>query len=137
MLSQGHVKEEPVGLSPSDNGRIVVQWRDGGVPQIVQYEPPTPMDAAQFPPMPGKVASNPTAIVNALRDAAESTDPAPVRFATDRIQLRGKNGPQVPRPGDPARLRSAVPLPSRGSGPLPGRPSPVHLGPTSPGFGDP
>ncbi len=104
-------KDEPVQLSASDNGRVMAQWRDGSVPQIVQYDPATPVDTAQFPRMPEKVATNPIAILKALHDATESTDPAPVRFATDRIQLRGKTGVIVATDGQQLLLQSGFQFP--------------------------
>jgi hypothetical protein len=99
-------KDEPVQLLTSDNGRVMAQWRDGSVPQIVQYDPATPVDAAEFPRMPEKVAANSITILKALRDAVDSADLDAIRFATDRIQLRGKTGTIVATDGRPVLLQS-------------------------------
>jgi hypothetical protein len=86
-------KDEPVQLEAGTNGRIAVQWRDGSVPQIVQYDTAEPGDAAgKFPNLPEHFAQNPTSLLGAFEQAAETTDSGSVRFALGCVQMRGKHG---------------------------------------------
>jgi hypothetical protein len=82
-------KDEPVQLEAGGDGRIAVQWRDGDVPQIVQYGTPEAVDFTEFPRMPENPATNPIRFLAAMKEAAETTDPNPTRFATNHVQLRG------------------------------------------------
>jgi len=40
--------DQPVELEAAGKGRCAVRWRDGSVPQIVQYESVKPADLAKF-----------------------------------------------------------------------------------------
>ena len=82
-------KDEPVELVAAGKGRVTAQWRDGSVPQIVEYDSVPPHDADKFPMLPETFAENPPGILQALVDAGESTDPEAVRYAVQCIQLRG------------------------------------------------
>jgi hypothetical protein len=104
-------KDEPVQLSTSDNGRVIAQWRDGSVPQIVQYDPAAPVETAEFPRMPEKLAANPSTILKALNDAVDSSDLDVVRFATDHIQFRGKTGAIVATDGRQILFQSGFEFP--------------------------
>ena len=88
-------KDDPVQLEKQDDGRVVSGWRDGNVPQMVQYDPVTPSDLDDFPGLPEQFTENPPRLLTALHDAMLTTDPDAVRYATDHIQVRGKTGTVV------------------------------------------
>lgn len=84
-------RDEPVELA-TDKSRVIAQWRDGSVPQIVSYDAELPADADKFPVLPATFAENPPRLLRAIADAGECTDPGSVRFALGHIQLRGQLG---------------------------------------------
>ena len=49
--------------------------------------------------LPEQLTENPPRLLTALHDAMLTTDPDPVRFATDHIQVRGKSGTVVATDG--------------------------------------
>ena len=81
-------KDDPVELTATDNGRVTAQWRDGNVPQIVQYDSVQPPDADKFPALPTDFATNPPGLLQALHEASEVADPGNSRFAIGCLQLR-------------------------------------------------
>lgn len=88
--------DEPVTLERQDD-KVIVQWRDGAVPQLVQHDcPPFPDD---FPATPDDQAENPPSLLQALGDACETTDADPARYALSCVQLRGKSGKLVATDG--------------------------------------
>jgi len=88
--------DEPVTLERQDD-KVIVQWRDGAVPQLVQHDcPPFPDD---FPAIPDDQAENPPSLLQAFRDACETTDADPARYALSCVQLRGESGKLVATDG--------------------------------------
>ncbi len=85
-------RDEPVRIEATGKGRVTVQWRDGSVPQIVQYDSTVPPDADKFPSPPETFTENPPGLLKALDDARDTTDPAPTRFAMDCVQWCGATG---------------------------------------------
>ena len=80
-------KGDPVQLTASDNGQVTAQWRDGNVPQIVQYDSAKPLDADKFPALPTDFSTNPPGLLQALHEASEVTDQGGPRYATHCLQL--------------------------------------------------
>jgi hypothetical protein len=85
-------RDEPVRVEATGKGRVTAQWRDGSVPQIVQYDSAVPPDADKFPSPPETSTENPAGLLKALDDARDTTDPSPTRFAMDCVQWRGATG---------------------------------------------
>jgi hypothetical protein len=85
-------KDEPVHVEVTGTKRATAQWRDGSVPQIVQYDLADPPSAGKFPGLPETFAENPPGILQALTDAGEGTDPYAARYALGCLQLRGQQG---------------------------------------------
>ena len=85
-------RDEPVRVELTGKGRVTAQWRDGNVPQIIQYEIGERADADKFPGVPDALTENPPHLLRALVDAGESCDPDSVRFALGHLQLRGPQG---------------------------------------------
>jgi hypothetical protein len=84
-------QESPIELEPAD-GQVLVRWQDGGVPQLVQVEAATAVDAEQFPRMPAVLAENPPRLWKALLEASETTDPGSLRYALACVELQGARG---------------------------------------------
>ncbi len=85
-------RDEPVQIEMLGDRRVLAGWRDGNVPQMVQYDPVTPPDTDDFPETPETLIANPPGLLQALHDAMLTTDPDAARYATDHIQVRGKSG---------------------------------------------
>jgi len=80
-------KDEPVELTTADNRHVAAQWRDGNVPQVVEYDSPQPPDADKFPASPADFAANPPELLQALHEASDVTDPNNSRYAVGCLQL--------------------------------------------------
>ena len=106
-------KDDPVTLELRGDRQIIVRWRNGSAGQMAQYEAAEPADAAQFPRLPGELAENRPDIVAALRDAAETTEPAAFRYATNCIQLRGTAGQLAATDGRQLLIQSGFQFPWR------------------------
>jgi hypothetical protein len=81
-------RDEPVHIEATGKGRCTAQWRDGSVPQLVQYRADVPADAGKFPMLPENFVENPSRLLQALVDASDTTDPDSTRFALGCIQAR-------------------------------------------------
>ena len=120
-------KDEPVELTAANKGRVSAQWRDGSVPQIVQYDVVAPADADKFPSLPETFAENPSRLLEALADAGESCDPDSYRYALACLQLRGQQGSIGATDGRQLLVQSGFTFPWEGD----------ILIPRSKGFGSP
>ena len=85
-------KDDPVHVEVTGKNRATAQWRDGSVPQIIQYDILDPPSADNFPTVPEALVENPPGLLQALADAGESTDPYAARYALGCLQLRGQQG---------------------------------------------
>jgi hypothetical protein len=83
-------RDDPVMLEARTKKKIVASWLDAGIPQRAEYDA-EPIKKP-FPEMPAALVDVDSAFWQALRDAAESSDPNPTRFALNNIQLRGESG---------------------------------------------
>jgi hypothetical protein len=81
-------KDDPVHIERTGKGRVTAQWRDGNVPQTIQYTAEKPAHADEFPQPPESFVENPPALLQALLDAADTTDPDSIRYALGWIQAR-------------------------------------------------
>jgi hypothetical protein len=83
-------RDDPVTLEARNKKKVVAGWRDGGIPQLVEYD--SEPAKKPFPELPKTFAAVDSAFWPALRDAAEAVDQNPTRFALNNIQLRGESG---------------------------------------------
>lgn len=104
-------KEEPVQLESLGEGRVMVQWRDGSVPQLVQYEAAEPPRAEAFPGLPEVLMENPPSLLAAMHDAAETADPDSIRYALGCVQLQGASGRIVATDGRQLLVQSGFTCP--------------------------
>jgi len=80
-----------VSVENAGPNKVAARWDDGGVPRFVEYDLP----AGDHPPLPDppeRFVSNPPALLKALDEAVKTTAVERVKFALDRVQLRGKVG---------------------------------------------
>lgn len=86
-------KSEPVFLNQRRAGVIGASWNDRGVFRDLEYDAPEPIpDSPPFPSAPAQWFDNPPALLDALRDAYETTDTESKRYALGCIQIRGAEG---------------------------------------------
>ena len=85
-------RDDPVHVEATGKGRATAQWRDGSVPQIVQYDSPAPPDADTFPALPEDFVSNPPGLLDAFVAAADTCDPDATRYSLGCIRFRGQDG---------------------------------------------
>jgi len=86
-------KEQPVRITLFGKGTIEAQWPDGSIPQVKQYVAGKADSVlSDYPPIPSRLSENPPGFLAALRDAADTSDPSPLRYSTNMIQLQGASG---------------------------------------------
>lgn len=76
-----------VTFRSSSAGRVEVRWTQGGVPHVREYD--APATVPEFPAPPDAFADNPPGLLTALDHAAQVVPRESVRFALQRVQLRG------------------------------------------------
>lgn len=91
--------EDAVTLEAGDDGTVIGRWSDGGVPQVVEYQTPARDKQPLFPEAPEEFVSNPLGLLKALDEAVQTAAQDGVRFAVQRIQLRGRTGEVVATDG--------------------------------------
>jgi hypothetical protein len=107
-------KDEPVQLEAQGEGRVMAQWRDGSVPQLVQYEAVEPPGTEAFPELPQTLTENPSSLLAAMHDAAETADPDSIRYALGCVQLQGTSGRIVATDGRQLLVQSGFAFPWEG-----------------------
>lgn len=86
-------KDDPVQIQQCGQGMIEAQWRHGSAAQKKRYDFRNPEEVLQgFPSSPAELSENPPRLLAALRDASDTSNPDPLRYATHRLQLRGAAG---------------------------------------------
>ena len=74
------------------DGRVSANWIDRDVPIERHYEAIDPGKLPAIPPSPKEWSENPTPLRDALREAMVTTDLTATRYATNCLQLDGKEG---------------------------------------------
>lgn len=85
-------RAQPVTLESPAANVVTARWQDGPHPRLMQYEVPLETSESTFPELPLKWTAGSPELLPALAAAMETTDAAPVRYATGCILLRGKTG---------------------------------------------
>lgn len=91
-------KDEPLTLETQPSCQIAAQWREGGIPQLVQYDA-WPKDLPEWPAMPEDLVANEPGLLPALAAASETTDAVSSRYALGCIQFQGGSGSLVATDG--------------------------------------
>jgi hypothetical protein len=103
-------KDDPVHIERTGKGRATAQWRDGSVPQIVQYTIDKPAHAEEFPSPPANFVENPARLLSALVDAADTTDPDSIRYPLGYVQA-GPDGSMAATDGRQLLVQSGFTFP--------------------------
>ncbi len=108
--------DQPVTLT-LEYGKVVAQWQDGNVPQLVQYDQPEPPDG--FLAMRSEMTENPPELLRALADACTVTDPETERYALSCVQLDGDHGRIAASDGHQIFVQTGFAFPWKGAVLLP------------------
>lgn len=113
-------KDVPVRIDTATPGRASVEWRDGNVPQLLQYDMKPPADPQPLPAWPEDLVENPPNLLRALYEASETTDPGSARFALGCLRLRGEDGTIAASDGQQLLVQGGFHFPWAGDVLLPG-----------------
>jgi hypothetical protein len=91
--------ETPVVLEAAAPGRTVVRWDDRGIPQSREYPVPDLAGLPPFPAPPTAIEACPAELLDALAEAAQTTDEGSTRYALDCLQLKGATGEVIATDG--------------------------------------
>jgi hypothetical protein len=105
-------RPDPVQLDFSVADKVTASWTDKRVPVVLDFAANTPGDALPpFPPQPDTFVSNEPSLWTALREAANTTDQDPQRFALGCVQLCGNSGRIAATNGLQALVQSGFAFP--------------------------
>lgn len=102
---------DPVTIHRTAEHRIKVEWTDRRIPQVREFDSQPLEDVGPFPDMPENLSTNQTGLWPALREAIESADSAPTRYALNCLQLRGQTGQIAATDGQQALTQSGFTFP--------------------------
>ena len=85
-------EQSNVELQYTTSSKVLARWSDRGVPCAVEYELANTDTAADLPELPGNFKQNEAGLLKALDDAMHIVSTTAIRYATDKVQLRGKSG---------------------------------------------
>jgi hypothetical protein len=80
--------QSTVELEKTSPSMVLARWTDHAVPKLAEFDMPA-IEPAAVPEMPAKFASNDRRLRKALDDAMQIVSNLPVKYATDKLQLRG------------------------------------------------
>ena len=103
--------EAPVDLEATTPGRVVVRWDDRGLPQTREYAVPDVASLPAFPEPPADFADCPAGLLDALAEAAATTEEGSTRYALNCIQLKGATGEAVATDGRQILIQGGFGLP--------------------------
>ncbi len=107
-------KDEPIELTAADKDHVTAQWRDGSVPQIIEYDSVQPRDADKFPTLAATFAENPPSFLRAFVEASNTADPNSTRYTLGCVRLRGEDGSMAATDGRQLLLQSGFHFPWTG-----------------------
>ncbi|HEX3658047.1 MAG TPA: hypothetical protein VHV55_19825 [Pirellulales bacterium] len=90
---------DPVTLERQPNGKVLVQWTDRGIPQMLVQDVPAKQKDELFLEPPAELTSCPAGFLDSLHNATACADRDVVRYALDHLQLRGSVGQIVATDG--------------------------------------
>jgi hypothetical protein len=104
-------KDTAVTLENVGPGSVQARWDDAGVPQAREYAAPDVETLPPFPEEPGRKFPVDTALLKALDDAAHTAAREGVRFAVQKLQLRGGTGDVIATDGRQLLIQGGFALP--------------------------
>jgi hypothetical protein len=103
--------DTPVVLELIESAKGQARWTERGVPRVVEFEPVAADAVPEFPALPDKLWPQSVTFLRALADAAATAAKESDRYATARIQLRGRTGEIVATDGRQMLLQGGFTLP--------------------------
>ena len=82
---------ELVSLEAKGDSKVIARWQDSGVPRVVEYDSPK-ASLPEFPSAPSRWTHQDATLLKALDDAMQTASRDAVRFALNKIQIRGSTG---------------------------------------------
>ena len=104
-------KEDAVILENVGASKVQARWNDGGVPQVREYAVPDTKKTPVFPEEPTKLFSIESGILKALDDACQTASKDNVRFALQKLQLRGGTGDIIATDGHQLLIQGGFAFP--------------------------
>jgi hypothetical protein len=86
-------------LQATDAAHVQARWSDDGIPQTRIYEVANGVDRAPLPPMPDRFVEIGAGFLKALDDARLTAAKEAIRYALNRIQIRGQAGDVIATDG--------------------------------------
>jgi hypothetical protein len=114
--------ESPVEIESLQTDRIIVRWRDRGIPRSREYQVAPFGRMAAFPATPSDWSTIPAGLLDALAEATELCTDDTARYALDCIQLKGTQGKVVATDGRQLLIRSGIAFPWDGDALIKGCP---------------
>jgi len=93
------------------NGKGQAKWQDGAGPHTLDFVSTPPQKIGKFPDSPSELVPAKAGVLTALADAGEVTAPIAVRFALNRVVLRGKEGQIISSDGRQLLIQSGFDFP--------------------------
>ena len=81
-----------MSLEAKDAAKVVARWTDTGVPRVVEYESVKTDSLPEWPQHPARFAPQDVSLLKSLDDAMQSASHDSVRYALNKIQIRGSVG---------------------------------------------
>ena len=85
-------RDTVVRLEKNGDDNVQAKWDDGAVPQVRDYQVLDLANLPPFPEAPKKLVAMEADFLTALHEASRTAAPASVRFAVQKVQLRGSKG---------------------------------------------
>ena len=103
--------DSPVILEAAEPGRTLVRWDDRGIPQRREYAVPEVGSLPPFPEPPAAFEESPAGLLDALTEAAATTEEGSPRYALDCIQWKGATSEVVATDGRQILIQGGFRLP--------------------------
>ncbi len=105
--------DTPVTLESTAPETVQARWDDGGVPQLREYQARIPDGPPEFPGLPERWTDLEPGFRHAFDDAVRTAAPDAVRYALNRLQLRGAAGAIVGTDGHQLLMQTGFAWPWR------------------------
>lgn len=83
---------EIVTLETKGASKVQARWQDAGIPRVAEYDAAKMDSLPEFPQAPTRWAHQDQSLLKALDDAMQTASHDAVRFALNKIQIRGSVG---------------------------------------------
>ncbi len=103
----------PVLFDQIADGQGVARWEHSGVPREQALDTVDPDSVPPLPELPREFVPMPAGFLDALSEAALTTDKAAVRYSLQYVQLGGKDGAIIATDGKQLLIQTGFPFPWR------------------------